>query len=50
MWHQHPSITHRLVDARRQDLIAASERSRLRRTARRTRPQAVHRPTTRGTR
>ncbi len=50
MWNQHPTVMLRLFEDRQQERIAAAERSRLRRTLRRDRQQAVHRPITRGTR
>ena len=50
MFSHHPSVMHQLVRDRQQQLLAAGERSRLRRSVRHDRPQTVHRPTSRGTR
>lgn len=50
MFHHHPSVMHQLVRTHQQQMLAAGERSRLRRAIRHDRPHTVHRPTNRGTR
>jgi hypothetical protein len=50
MFHHHPSVMHHLVRTHQQNLLAAGERSRLRRAVPHDLPRTVHRPTTSGTR
>ena len=50
MFHHHPSVMHQLVRNHQHQLLAAGERSRLRRAVKPDHPGTVHRPTTRGTR
>jgi len=45
MWNHHHPLMQQLVRSHQQSLMAAGERSRVRRTVRDTRRQPVHRPT-----